>query len=376
MARLTQAPITPSRNVSNSDSLEDLDRLLARLQSNILHADAEREKRLRTSEYERSRVNVNLEYAQTLLAKLERDAAGVKAHARRQELQADLGRKREALEQVAERLREIEDISVYSDEDSSEGEDVLGGIDTPSESVKSVPSGAAAAADWGEAEGDDDEGDDEEEAGEEVYESAALPELRQPDPPNLPALSTATSTTQQPQPTTSTSATSAPAPAATETATTTTQTLRARGPASQPQHATALPDTAETTALRARLFGDRNTADASAATTTATAEAILDRHRAEQEDLTSSMVAMARSLKASTHRFSSALLEDADALAAAGRGLDAGGRGLDTVAGRVGVLRRATEGKGWWGRVLLYVWIAGLALFAVLLVFVFPKLRF
>jgi hypothetical protein len=58
MARLTQVPITPKRSVSNPDSLTDLTRLLARLQQNILHADAEREHRLRTSEYERSKARI------------------------------------------------------------------------------------------------------------------------------------------------------------------------------------------------------------------------------------------------------------------------------------------------------------------------------
>lgn len=55
MARLAQAPMTPRRTISNPDSLTDLNRLLARLQQNIIHADAERERRLRASEYERSK---------------------------------------------------------------------------------------------------------------------------------------------------------------------------------------------------------------------------------------------------------------------------------------------------------------------------------
>jgi len=35
-----------------------------------------------------------------------------------------------------------------------------------------------------------------------------------------------------------------------------------------------------------------------------------------------------------------------------------------------------TEGKGWWGRMILYAWVYGLMLSLVLLVFVMPKLRF
>ncbi len=59
MARLTQVPIAPPRrDATNSDFLTDLNRLLDRLQQTILHADAEREKRLRTSEYERTKARI------------------------------------------------------------------------------------------------------------------------------------------------------------------------------------------------------------------------------------------------------------------------------------------------------------------------------
>ncbi|KAL7626903.1 hypothetical protein AAE478_003677 [Parahypoxylon ruwenzoriense] len=381
MARLTQAPITPSRNVSNQDSLTDLSRLLDRLQANILHADAERERRLRASEYERKRVEINLEYARTLLTKLEQDALGVKVHARRQEIQADLNRKRDVLEQVAERLGELEEISVDSDEDSSEGEDLIGDIDTPSESVESASASASAAAPTADQQGADgstgdaveEEQDDE---AEDVYESAILPKPQRSDTSHPPAAAAST-TTRPPSETRTaevpTTTTEPPKPQQT-TGTTTSQTLRPR--AGAPQQAAT--DTAETSALRTQLFGSSRTTDptAAAAAATATAEAIMDHHRAEQDQLTASMVAMARALKESTHKFSSALREDQDVLQAAGRGLERNERGLGAVAGRMGALRRLAEGKGWWGRVLLYAWIAGLALFAVLLVFVFPKLRF
>lgn len=60
MARLTHVPIAPPRrSVSDpNSSLTDLNRLLARLQQTVLHADSEREKRLRTSEYERNKAGI------------------------------------------------------------------------------------------------------------------------------------------------------------------------------------------------------------------------------------------------------------------------------------------------------------------------------
>lgn len=276
-------------------------------------------------------------------------------------MQADLNQKREVLEQVTERFRELEEISVDSDDDSSEGEDLLGDIiDTPSESVESAEAAdqqVGARDDIGEEQQDDDE--------EEADESTVLPE------PHIPDHARPTASTTAPQQAT---AASEPASQEASTGTSTSQTLRPRGGASQqpaPTHQ------GETTALRTQLFGTRTTSDPSATTSaTATTEAIIDHHRAEQDKLTESMVGMARALKESSRRFASSLQEDQDVLQSAGRNLERNEAGLGAVAGRMGALRRMTEGKGWWGRMLLYVYIAGLAVFAVLLVFVFPKLRF
>ncbi|KAI2782862.1 hypothetical protein F4815DRAFT_408141 [Daldinia loculata] len=363
MARLAQAPITQKRTISNPDSLPDLNRLLDRLQENILHADAERERRLRISEYERAKARVNIDYARSLLTKLEHDALTIKIHTRRQEVQNDLNGKREVLEQITERFRELEEISVDSDDDSSEGEDLLGDIiNTPSESIEST----SAAGQQGDDDDDieDIEEQQNEEAEIETEESPSLtPESQIPDHRQQ-----SSSATQSHQATTT--ASSAPEPTPSGSGTSTSQTLRPRGAASQQP----LPsDTAETSALRTQLFGTRPDPSTS---TTSTTEAIMDLHRAEQDKLTESMVGMARALKESSHRFASSLREDEDVVRAAGTNLERNERGLGAVAGRMGALRRLTEGKGWWGRMLLYLWIAGLAVFAVVLVFVFPKLRF
>ncbi|CAJ2506053.1 Uu.00g001830.m01.CDS01 [Anthostomella pinea] len=371
MARLTHEPITPRRSVSNPNSLTDLNRLLARLQQSILHADAERERRLRSSQYERNRVGTlantglvpiaqqNLEYARTLLTKLEQDALGVKVHARRKDMQADLDRKRDVFERVSERLRELEDAAIDSDDDSSDGEDLLGAVATPSQSQSSDSN--HQRDDFGSIA--EEEGEEEEDA-----DQTVLPEPRR-------------------QSTTAPTYNSSEAPRASGTdldrytTTTTSQTLRTRNTSTSSQ---PIADTASSSALRNELFaGARPKATTTTAsttdlatTTTTTAEAVLDLQRAEQDRLTESMVGMARALKESTHRFSSALAEDDEVLAAAGQGLDASERGMVTVSGRLGSLRRLTEGEGWWGRMLLYLWIAGLAVVALVLVFVLPKLRF
>ncbi|KAI1167965.1 hypothetical protein F5B18DRAFT_340889 [Nemania serpens] len=383
MARLTHAPVTPRRSVSGPDSLTDLTRLLDRLQQSILHADAERERRLRTSEYERNKAGINLEYARTLLTKLDQDALAIKTHAKRQDTQADLNQKRAVFEQIAERLRELEDISIDSDEDDSdEGEDLLADvIPTPSQSSDSRSSEHIGDELRG-VQGEEDEDEDQDEDwdgdgdGDETYEgeSSVLPEpkSKEPEPaptgsrsrPTVPMIAASPTQTQSKSRPFESEATALP-------------TLRPGRGATTSQKAPAT-DTATTTgALRSQLLGAAAASSTTTtATTTATAEAILDHHRAEQDKLTESMVSMAKALKASTHAFSSALREDQAVLEGAGKGLDRSERGLEGVAGRMGNLRRLTEGKGWWGRMMLYAWIAGLAVFAVLLVFVLPKLRF
>lgn len=85
---------------------------------------------------------------------------------------------------------------------------------------------------------------------------------------------------------------------------------------------------------------------------------------------------MASALKASSERFSSTLEEDKALLSRAGEGMDRTEKSMDAASRRMGTLRRITEGKGWWGRMMLYAWIYGLMVALILLVFVFPKFRF
>ncbi len=108
-------------------------------------------------------------------------------------------------------------------------------------------------------------------------------------------------------------------------------------------------DTAESTS--SALFGDRK--DKAISQTTMT-EAILDTQRAEQDFLSESILKMARDLKHSSNAFANALEEDKDVVNAAGKGLDKNETGLDAASRRMGTLRKMTEGRGWWGRIMLY----------------------
>ena len=108
----------------------------------------------------------------------------------------------------------------------------------------------------------------------------------------------------------------------------------------------------------------------------AAAEQELSSHRLEQEDLTSSLLSLAGQLKASSQSFQTTLENEKSVLDRAVQGIDKTSTTMEAAGKRMGMLRRMTEGKGWWGRMMLYAWIFGLWVVAVLIVFVGPKLRF
>ncbi|KAH8910256.1 hypothetical protein BR93DRAFT_925287 [Coniochaeta sp. PMI_546] len=354
MARLSisSARLVPSS--PQTDALIDLTRLLSRLQQTVLRADAERERRLRSSEYERKKVGTNIDHARTLLTKLEQEALATKVHTRKQELVTDLNRKRELLEQITERLHDLEEIASQAPEDeddnSSDGEDILAEIiATPSESMDSRSTDNVQET--------PDQEDDDEPEPEPVAVTEPVPAI--PDPEPTPRSRTEPEELNekpdyQPQ-------------QETTTTTTTSSTLRARTNQLAPDPATS--PSATTSAL---LFGDRPNSIPALSTT----EAILDHQRREQDLLSESILKIASDLKASSLSFSETLEQDKDVVARAAQGLDRNERGLEAAARRMGMLRRVTEGKGWWGRVMLYAWIYGLMLVLVVVVFGLPKLRF
>ncbi|OCK84118.1 hypothetical protein K432DRAFT_389782 [Lepidopterella palustris CBS 459.81] len=94
-----------------------LTRLLSRLEHTLLSSDAS--PRLRKSSYERTKVGQNLEYARSLLLKLEHDST------RKQAVQSSLQSKRALLKQLNQRLYELnqlDDDSTTSSASSSDAE--------------------------------------------------------------------------------------------------------------------------------------------------------------------------------------------------------------------------------------------------------------
>ena len=103
---------------------------------------------------------------------------------------------------------------------------------------------------------------------------------------------------------------------------------------------------------------------------------LLEANTTTQESLTSSLSQLASQLKSNSLLFSEALEADKVAMSQAGESLDKNAAGMASAGQRMGLLRRMNEGQGWWGRMMLYAWIGGLWVVAILLVFVGPKFRF
>ena len=337
-----------------ADPLTNLALLLSRLQRTILHADPDRESRLKHSAFDREKAVQNVAYARSLLTRLEKEALAVKVHARRQDAQADLARKREVLDQVSERLSDLAELAAAEnkgdggngagdsddEDDTSEGEDILADIiATPSESLDSTRSPDTPPA--------------------EPHDPAE----HTPDPLEPPEQEEK-ATTPQPEPQTTASTPPPPPPT---TTTSTSQTLRPRHPA---------PPTPPATTTTSALFPKPPASKSPATTAISTTEAILDHQRAEQDALSESILKLASELKASSHAFSASLDSDQALVDRAGQGMSKTGQTMEGVSRKMGLLTRMTEGEGWWGRMKLYGFVYGLMVVLVLVVGVLPKLRF
>lgn len=113
------------------------------------------------------------------------------------------------------------------------------------------------------------------------------------------------------------------------------------------------------------------------ATATAAEKTLLHTDRLTQTSLTDSLLTLARELKSQSESLNTTLhTTDKSYLDRALAGLDSNVSGLEAASRKMGLLKRMSEGQGWWGRIMLYLWIWGLWAVAVLLVFVGPKFRF
>jgi hypothetical protein len=311
----------------------DLDQLLTRLSNTLLSPTAD-DTHLRTTLYERNRISTvsssfipktpqtltcvsckpqNVEYARTLLVRLEHLAQSTKTQSTKSSLQADLNTKRDLIKRLNQRLIELNQLAEDDDDDLSSE--------------------------------DDQDQNNKNKFGPAVPTSDTLD-------------------------TNYTSSSATTSPLALNAANTLQQTLRARKQTSINTNPDAPPTTAQSTAL----FSKSSSSDSH--NQPLSTEQLLASSSRDQEALTSSLVTLAQSLRQSSLTFASSLESEKQILARAEAGLDKNAMGMDLAEAKMGTLRRITEGKGWWGRIRLYGFIVGLWVIAFLLVFLAPKLRF
>lgn len=264
-----------------------------------------------------------MEYARSLLTQLERSLPQLKPLDRKHEAQAEITRDKQLLKRIQTILDEEEAKAEATQDDD----------------------------------GDEDDNDEWKELFSKPVSQKAIPPVSQPDQQaaaqplqqlkETSNTQTAT-TTNLPSTTTRPDSTPTPTPPA--------PTLRNR-------HArtTTATDKATATGHSAKLHDTENE---------------LSTHRMEQEDLTSSLLTLAAQLKTSSQSFQSSLEGEKSALDRAVSGIDRTSTTMEAAGKRMGMLRKMTEGKGLWGRMMLYAWIFGLWVIAILIVYVGPKLRF
>ncbi|KAJ5493846.1 hypothetical protein N7463_009933 [Penicillium fimorum] len=310
-------------------ALLNVARLFTRLEHNLLSPGSDR-RSLQQSEYQRMRVNKNVEYARSLLTQLERSLPQIKPLDRKHEAQAEIARDKQLLKRIQTALDEEEAKAEAKEDEDDETDEDDEWKELFSKPIAEKPISLVSQP---------KDQQKQTQPSDSQREVKGTSEAQQTTNPSV----TASTTTQTPTP----SSTNQPTP----------PTLRNR-------HKTPAPPT------------EKASATGSNTTKLAGTETELSAHRMEQEDLTSSLLTLASQLKSSSQSFQSTLEGEKSALDRAVSGIDRTSTTMEAAGKRMGMLRKMTEGKGLWGRMMLYAWIFGLWVVAILIVYVGPKLRF
>ena len=276
--------------------------------------------------YERAKAARNIEHARTLLLTLEKQSATIRVQSQRQDIQADLQRKRDVIKRLSARLQEAEE---EDSEDEEEDEDEQAEEERGTVSFEPARKDTDSGIDTGQTPAMQAE----------LLSQQAQQlrqESRQQQPPEL------RSRKQQPQP----------------------SSVRESDNRS-----------AASTTARDQLFAGRPKENTTLNPNLSKSETLLSHNRTEQENLTTSLLSLASALKTSSLQFSSSLETEKEVLKRAEGGLDKSAQGMEAAEKKMGALRRMSEGQGWWGRVKLYGFIFGLWVACFLVVFVGPKIR-
>ncbi|KAI9734582.1 MAG: hypothetical protein M1834_002183 [Cirrosporium novae-zelandiae] len=306
----------------------NLTRLLNRLEGQLFSPEIANTKSFRSS-YQRNRIQANIEYARTLLLRLEHGSSSIKIQSRKQSVQADLLQKRELIKRLNTRLAEAAQLADYKNED------------------------------------DNDDGTEEDD------------ESTSQDGVNLLDIITPSSTE---------ASTNEPTTSEAEEEMLQSQ-LPSEGPNLRNRHGPTPSQQPNTASTSSALFTSKNNPSPGSTTTTelprpfqsqpqpSEKETLLTHNATEQETLTTSLLALTTQLKNSSLAFQKSLQDEDPLLINAGEGLERNRTGMQRTNERMGMLKRMTEGRGLWGRMMLYTYVFGLMVLATMIVFVFPKLR-
>ncbi|CAK7265631.1 hypothetical protein SEPCBS57363_001681 [Sporothrix epigloea] len=366
------APPFPSASTSSYNQYVDLGRLLARLERNLLRADSDRWRRLVTDEFQRLQARFDVAAARKLLTRVEQDALSIKVLSRRQDVQAELNRRRALIELLQERLDDLEEEARLTAAFDKDGEDASGdegrAVDqedvellhifsrSPSENTQSIGRAPPTASERSETPLSLD-----------IDETAALPADGRPRSRRRRTKGVRITAPGQEASTSTASATSSPRPRRRRTAAIgeTDKGDAAHSTSAEVKLATS-PDRSTTT-----LFDTSGNETAAISTE----EAVLDHHRREQEALSEDILRLAQALKEKSLTTSRMLEDDKEIVDRVGEGMNTTTDSLSAASRSMAVLTRMTEGKGWWGRMLLLGMVYGLMLLLLLLFLFLPKLR-
>ena len=318
-------------------NLINLSRLLSRLEK-VLSSSGGENDLLRRSGLERKRVGTvrcppsqfiraglfadvlspkqNLDYARTLLFRLEQESYDVKAQQKRQHLQADLAERKELISHLNEQLYRLNELDEEEGVEDEEGEDLLGEDGTEAMITKDETTHYRSSQDR-------------------ISLSETSLDRRKPFK----------STNED------------------ELESTYAQSDQTLLFGERPVSLGRQNDVGHTTSSEINPALPQT-------------EKLLSHNRTEQEELTASLLSMAQALKESSQAFSSSLESEKGILDRTSEGLEKNTTGMASAEKRMGSLRRMTEGRGWLGRMLMYAWIMGLMMVALIIVGFLPKLRF
>ncbi|CAK7206752.1 hypothetical protein SEUCBS139899_009558 [Sporothrix eucalyptigena] len=380
------APVASSFSSSTSsssyDPYIDLGRLLARLEQNLLRADSDRWRRLVADEFQRLQARFDVAAARKLLTHVEQSALSIKTLTRRQDMQAELNRRRALIELLQERLdnldeearaaAELQKDNGGDDDDETDGEN--GADDNLAHIVRShsrstqLPAAVAAVSTNPPERSETSTNLDTDTTSSPSDQQPPKPRRKKTNRVRIAAPGEETST-----------ATGQPTATVTASAATTTATPRPRKRRQGASNRVDQEDTARSTSAQVAGSPDRTTASlfekSDSDNAISTEEAVLDHHRREQEALSEDILRLAQALKEKSLTTSRMLEDDKDVVDRVGEGMNTTTDSLSAASRSMAVLTRMTEGKGWWGRMMLLGMVYGMML-ALLLIFLFlPKLR-